>query len=179
MDKTRSLLCFAQPRLNLLRQGFKVLEGLIDHASTTKGALSLFSAILVWFDNSEGTGITYVVYAPLDSVFQKIVSLAFVETHIKCGQRVYRQAGHRFKDCMVVVKKSIAAFFHGMGESQVSLARRGAGLAVWVEVIGYLMALDRAGDKERYLLLTGCRYLLTGRDWSDETEYHEFEAPEG
>lgn len=65
------------------------------------------------------------------------------------------------------------------GESCLKCARRRAALGMWAETIGALMSLDKAGDKEYLLPVTGGWYVLTGRDFSNQTGHKNFEVREG
>lgn len=65
------------------------------------------------------------------------------------------------------------------GNSRVKFTRKRVALHVWVAIIGAMLALNIAENKELYLPQTDGRYLLTGSDCSDQTGRNDFEAWDG
>lgn len=61
-------------------------------------------------------------------------------------------------------------------ESLVCFAIRRAGLNVWLDILGAIMAFDIAENEELYVPVTGSRFLLTGRESSEQTAHNDFKV---
>lgn len=65
------------------------------------------------------------------------------------------------------------------GDSRIEFARRCAALDLCKEMIGALVALDSAGNGERYQPVTGGRCFLIGHCVADQTGENGFEVCKG
>lgn len=61
-------------------------------------------------------------------------------------------------------------------ENIENFVRRLDALKLWLGMLGATINLNRAGNENLYLLMTGSRYLLIGKDCIDQTRHNDLNS---
>lgn len=143
------------------------------HVSTNKGVARLCSDDLISFHNLRRFGKIHFLYVLREGCFEREVGRCLWNPILNVDvQSTCKLDKERGAALCTPINQMLTSYMEN-SERLFNFAKRRALLDVCVGMIGTKMALDNAGSEERYPPATGRWYLLTGREFADQTGNNE------